>query len=199
MTHATGPYHEELLLAERAISGEAAACAEVYRRLSSIPRMLRSQNFKLGRPMNEHDLQDLEQDVLITVWRRLGMYNGSGSLDAYVYRISFNLFMNRLRRKKRAAARDIDKSETLHPADPDSALEALERHEEVYRALDTLEDGEREIVVLRTMEELSFEDVAERLGIPVGTAKDRYYRARLKLRAFFKGRKEGVATHEAAT
>ena len=198
MTHALA-HANELLLVERAITGEPQACQEVFRRLSSIPRMLRSQNFKLGRPMNEHDLQDLEQDVLLTVWRRLGEFAEQGSLDAYAYRISFNLFMNRLRQKVRGRAKDIDHSEALHPADPNSAIETLERHEEVYRALDTLEDCERAIVILRTMDDLPFETVAERLEIPLGTAKDRYYRARLKLRDFFEGRGETPCHHESAS
>ena len=199
MSDATIAHPADLLLVEQALGGSVEARAEVIRRLSSIPRMLRSRNFKLGRPLNEHDLQDLEQDVLITVWRRLGLYNGTGGLDAYVYRISFDLYLNRLRRKRRGLAKDIDESEADHSVDPSARIESLARHEGVTRALDTLDPEEREVVVLRTMEDLPFEDVAAKLEIPIGAAKDRYCRARSALRAFFEGRREGAPIDDTST
>ena len=131
--------------------------------------------------------EDVAQAAFVEVYRRLPDYRPQGKFRAYLHRIVLN--------QCRMAARTRGIRDRLHqrlaaPADPappallpDEAILARERQREVERALSTLSDKLRAVVALHFSAELSHAEIAEVLGIRVGTVKSRLSSALVKLRA----------------
>lgn len=146
----------------------------------------------LGDP---EEARDLSQEVFLQVYRTLGRFEGRSSLKTWIYRIVVNHSHNRhrwwrRRRKDRALALDdmtpgdeARMSEAGAPQDgPHEQLERRERAARVQAALSTLSFEHKAILLLREVEELSCEEMAETLRLPVGTVKSRLARAREALR-----------------
>ena len=80
----------ELVLATR--KGEPRAVEGFVRRMRCVPLSLAAQNARLGRPLNEHDIEDVSQEVLVLIWNKLGSFAGLSTLETWVYRFtSFEL------------------------------------------------------------------------------------------------------------
>lgn len=133
---------------------------------------------------NHDDAQDLVQEVLVRVQRGLATYR-PGSLEGWLSRIATNAFLDDVRRRKRRPAESIpeelDRVATPSPgADEQLATEALPEH--VQEALRGLPDDYRSAVVLCDVVGMSYEEIAESLGVPVGTVRSRIHRGRSRLR-----------------
>lgn len=134
---------------------------------------------------NHDDAQDLTQEVLLRVRRGLETYR-PGSMEGWLSRITTNLFLDEVRRRRR---RPVD----LLPPDPDQVLPAAQGAdqalaaevlpEEVQAALDRLPDEFRAAVVLCDVAGLSYEEIGEATGVPLGTVRSRIHRGRALLRA----------------
>ncbi len=146
---------------------------------------------------SRNDAEDLVQEVFVRVVRMLPHYRHDGRFDAWIFRIAANLHRDRLRRLKRSPVQGY--------FEPDQATETesgpragrtaedgglapsarMEREEETRRleaALARLPIAEREAVMLRHYGELSFEEIAELMQTPLGTALARAHRGLQKLR-----------------
>jgi RNA polymerase sigma-70 factor (ECF subfamily) len=145
----------------------------------------------LGDPQ---EALDLSQEVFLSVFRRLGHFRGQSTLKTWIYRIVVNQASNRMRwwRRRRkaqqvpiddAAARPGELSDSRHFAQPDRLLEQRETAGLVWRALDGLPFDQRTAIVLREIHGLSYDEIAQSLGVAVGTVKSRLARARGTLRA----------------
>lgn len=153
------------------------------------PRVFR---FGLKMCRNVEDAGDVVQDTLLALARNIGEFRGEASISTWLFAIARNACMRRRRRSKFAPARE-ESLERLEAgvrdaiADPSSGPErAAFGHEIEQRladAIDTLEPGQREVLVLRDVEGLSAPEVAEVLGIQVDAVKSRLHRARLIVRA----------------
>lgn len=143
-----------------------------------------------------HDCaQELVQDALVRAYEafRKGQFREGYSPQAWLLRILTNNFINDYRRKKRwDSGVDVDTltsggeagPETTHaaPADqPERALLSDVFDEPLQQALEKLPDALRRTVLLVDAEELSYEEAAEKLGVPVGTVRSRLSRARYAL------------------
>ena len=133
---------------------------------------------------NDTDAQDLVQDVLLRVRRGLETYR-PGSLEGWLSRITTNAFLDDLRRRRRRPldALPDDPDRAVPPAigaDETSAAESIS--DEVQAALTRLPDEYRAAVVLCDVVGLSYEEIGEALGIPVGTVRSRIHRGRRQLR-----------------
>ncbi|HYF45241.1 MAG TPA: sigma-70 family RNA polymerase sigma factor [Acidimicrobiales bacterium] len=136
--------------------------------------------------MDHDDAQDLVQDVLLRVQRGLATYQ-PGSMEAWLSRITTNAFLDRVRRQKRRPA------DALPEDDPDRVLppsasaaedfDAAGLPEHLQQALRDLPEDYRAAVVLCDVLDLSYEEIAEALDIPVGTVRSRIHRGRARLRA----------------
>jgi RNA polymerase sigma factor (sigma-70 family) len=128
----------------------------------------------------DEDAQDILQDVWIRVIRGIPRLRDRTRLRAWLFGITRRVLMDRLRRQYAAPAHDVlDDDELSVPfdaTDHEADFVALEA------AVDALPLGEREVVTLFYLRELSLNDMAETLGIPVGTVKSRLFRARQTLR-----------------
>lgn len=132
-----------------------------------------------------HEAEDLTQDVFVRVFRSLDGFV-PGTFEGWLHRITTNLFLDRARRKQRLRfdALTDDFAALLHSGTPTPEQIVLRDRLEadVQRALDSLPPQFRAAVVLCDIEGLSYEEVAETLGVKLGTVRSRIHRGRAMLR-----------------
>ncbi|HNY42630.1 MAG TPA: sigma-70 family RNA polymerase sigma factor [Bryobacteraceae bacterium] len=139
------------------------------------------------------EASDVTQDVFLKVFRNIGSFRGQSSLKTWVYRISVNEAHNRRRwfgRHRRAEIElesdDTGKSWLEHLSDqsrtPYELVLNQERRAAIERALAGLSPAFRDAVVLRDLEDLSYEEIADVLDVSIGTVKSRILRGRDALR-----------------
>lgn len=142
------------------------------------------------------EAEDVAQDVFVTIFKRIDDFRGESQLRTWVYAIALNQSRNRLRAQARRAhhahesfdASHDDRSQPWEGAasvrqdDPARNLEAAERRDALMQAIARLSEEAREVIVLRDVEELSYDEIAVILGLAPGTVKSRIFRARAALR-----------------
>ncbi len=135
---------------------------------------------------NQHDAEDLTQDVFVRVFRSLSSYT-PGTFEGWLHRITTNLFLDRVRRQQRIRFDPLsdDAPERLAGKEPNPAQVYDDTHldDDVQRALDSLSPEFRAAVVLCDIEGLSYEEIAATLGVKLGTVRSRIHRGRAQLRA----------------
>ena len=139
-----------------------------------------------GRPEDAHDLL---QDAFLRAYQRLPSFQGESSFYTWIYRIAVNLALSDRRRRKRRGwwTREADRAAPLDPADdpertdPSGPLERAERDDRIQAALNALAPDHRAVVVLKDLDGLRYEEIAETLGVPIGTVRSRLHRARERL------------------
>ena len=137
---------------------------------------------------NEHDARDVCQEVWLTVWRQLSGFRGDAKFTTWLHPIAVRRAVDHLRKRRRWYARflpfsvgDSAVESVPEPADPSDARQEAEGSETVERvrqAIATLPPKLRAVLVLREVEGLSYEAIAQAAGIPVGTVMSRLYHAR---------------------
>jgi RNA polymerase sigma-70 factor (ECF subfamily) len=169
-------------LVERCLEGDQAAWDEIVR---THRRKVFNLAYKfVGR---HEEAEDLTQDIFLRIFKALHTFDRRANFQTWLVSISRNLCIDHYRSKRKereTIARDVDASE-LSAASPDRGpdrqLEALDLKELVRRALTELPPTLREAVVLRDLQEFSYLEIAEKLGLPEGTVKSRINRGRLEL------------------
>ena len=138
---------------------------------------------------NAEDAQDVVQEAFLHAYQSLESFKGDSLFFTWLYRIAVNTAIS-FKRKKRVTVR-IDGPggealiDPLDPSDlsrPGHALEQSEQEQRIQRALARLSPEHRAVLVLKDMEGQKYEDMAEALGVPIGTIRSRLHRARLELR-----------------
>nr|WP_154675060.1 RNA polymerase sigma factor SigE [Parafrankia elaeagni] len=134
---------------------------------------------------NAHDAEDLTQDVFVRVFRSLADYT-PGTFEGWLHRITTNLFLDRMRRQQKIRF-DALPEDTERLAGREASPEAVyaESHldADVEAALAALPPDFRAAVVLCDIEQLSYEEIAQTLGVKLGTVRSRISRGRAMLRA----------------
>jgi RNA polymerase sigma-70 factor (ECF subfamily) len=135
------------------------------------------------------DALDLLQDAFIRAYQKLDRFRGQSSFFTWVYRIAVNLALSERRHRKCmphcTSTGDLDQYEmrsSVESRDPSLSLEQVEEEQRIQRALMQLPEEGRAIVVLRDLDGLSYEEIAEALQVPIGTVRSRLHRARCGLR-----------------
>ena len=132
-----------------------------------------------------HDAEDLTHDVFVRVFRSLDGYT-PGTFEGWLHRITTNLFLDKARRKQRIRfdALTDEFAALLHSggASPEQIVLEHGFDADIQRALDALPPQFRAAVVLCDIEGLTYEEVAEALGIKLGTVRSRIHRGRSLLR-----------------
>ena len=154
--------------------------------IACIPRLRRYARAMVG---NRGEADDLVQDTMERGWRKLSSWRRGSDMRAWLFGIMHNLYVDQLR--KPALATDTLDDDT--PVTPVRATQAdgLELRD-MEAALRLLPPEQREIVLLVALEEMTYEEVAATLRIPLGTVMSRLSRAREKLRASLEGRTVAV-------
>ena len=154
-------------------------------------------NLCLRMAANPDDALDLSQEAFIKAWRTLGQYQFEASFSTWLFRLTSNVCIDFLRQKKRRQETSLtenydDSDEGAELSLPDCAplpeQQAItnETKIELARAMGQLAPDHREILQLRVVEGLPYEQIADILGVRVGTVKSRLARARLSLRKILK-------------
>lgn len=140
---------------------------------------------------------ELTQETFARGLAKLDGFRGDAAPYTWLFRIATNLAISRLRKVQKRRAFSLDGSpcgneddqaaalkETLSSASPEPSeeIEARERHEQVLAALGRLDPEYRAVLVMRDIEGFDYQQMADVLGLPLGTLKSRLFRARLALR-----------------
>lgn len=136
---------------------------------------------------NSHDSEELVQEVFLKAYRSLASFEGRSSLATWLNRIAANTWKNELRRKSR---RPIEMEQSLDDLEEHLSSESfssrqisdLVREEDLLSAMSRLRSDEFEVLQLRDIEQCSYAEVAQQLGISLSAAKMRVQRARSALR-----------------
>lgn len=131
---------------------------------------------------NAEEAEDVLQEVFMNIWRKRHTFDSiKGKFTTWLYRITINQSINRYRRKKPiiVSIGEINRDQSsAFPRDlPEEALEINWEYKKLMKAVDLLDNKHRLVLVLRYINDLSIKEVAEVLGIPVGTVKSRTYNA----------------------
>ena len=151
------------------------------RLVALIPRLRRYARALVG---DQAAADNLVQDTLERACSKLHLYRGGTDLRAWLFTMMHQVHVNRLRAARATDPLDEEMPELVQTTPQDNAL--LVR--DVDRAISGLPAEQRAVLLLVTLEEMSYEEVARTLGIPVGTVMSRLARAREKLRATLFGR-----------
>ena len=145
---------------------------------------------------NENDAREVMQDALVSVWNKIGSFEGKSAFTSWLYRVTANAALMSLRKRKRHE-NDISLDTTANDDDdlplpalrlrdksplPDNVALTGELGEQVRAAIDQLPEPYRVVVLLRDVEELPMTEVMEATGLSEPALKSRLHRARLALR-----------------
>jgi len=163
-------------IAERA---DPAAFRELYEAYG--PRV---KAYMMRKGADAGTAEDLAQETLLTVWRKAALYAGDkGSMTTWVFAIARNLRIDRLRRE--VPWQELPEGRLAEASSeplPDEAMTEKEQKERVQAALAELPPEQKEVVSLAYLEGFSHSEIAERLGLPLGTVKSRMRIAYQKIR-----------------
>jgi len=138
---------------------------------------------------DQAEVEDVAQEAFIKAYRALPNFRGDSAFYTWLYRIAINTAKNHLvsqgRRAPTSTEADIEEAETFDDGEhlrdlntPDSMLLSKQVAEAVNRAIDQLPEDLRTAIVLREIEGLSYEEIAESMNCPIGTVRSRIFRAR---------------------
>jgi RNA polymerase sigma-70 factor (ECF subfamily) len=169
----------DLDLVQRCLAGERDARDQVGARLSCLPRIVAARNRRLTPPLDASRLQDVAGEVSLQVWNKLHEYNGLAALESWLYRFCEFTLLNAARRARKEQTDALDEAGTAARS-ADSDLDA----ERLHLLMARLPDDESAAVRGKHFDDLTFEQIAERLAIPLTTVKGRYYRGVERLRTW---------------
>lgn len=178
---------EEQQCIKKAAQGDASAFEELVVRYQE-------QVYRLCLRMsgNAEDAADLTQEAFVKVWKNLDTFQFDAAFSTWLYRLASNCCLDFLRSKKRRPTvsltmeTDEEDEQTVELPDdrptPEEAAISKEERENLQLAMQSIEPEQRQILTLRVVNDLSYTDIAQVLGIREGTVKSRLSRARESLR-----------------
>ena len=128
---------------------------------------------------DDHLAEDVSQDAWVRAFEKLHLFRGESSFGTWMHRLAVNAALNRLRRQSKRP--EVEKAAVLGQV-PHAADERILNQKLLGQALDRLSDGYRQVLVLHDVEGLTHEEIAERMGIAVGTSKSQLHKARARMR-----------------
>lgn len=139
--------------------------------------------FRLAKSVVRDDAlaDDVAQETFIKVWKNLDSFRGDGSLRGWILRIAHNEAVSTLRRIRDSATDPQRMPERADAIGTTRIVEARFAESDLIEALDKLDELSREIVILREVEGLAYDEIAATLDVPIPTVKTRLLRARREL------------------
>jgi len=175
----------DLRLIEAYQAGRREAFDEIVRSYeNTVARILTQLN------VNSADIEDLTQEAFLRVYRNLDRFRGQSSFYTWLYRITINVFFDHNKKRKRADVRLARLQNSLidvsneRPNDNDPFRATFDRltQETFCAAIATLPEAFRDVVEMREVDDLSYEEIALQTGISIGTVRSRLSRARARLK-----------------
>jgi RNA polymerase sigma-70 factor (ECF subfamily) len=179
------------IMVERALAGDAEAFGEIVRRWER--RIFALSYGMLGR---EEDARDATQETFLAAFRSLRGFRGDAKVSSWLHRIAINQCITRQRRAKVRSESALEDEEEKNGGavaaplrhSPAISTEDRERRQAVRRAVNSLPVELRQVVVMKEFEELTFQEIADALQLPLSTVKSRLYTAlkqlQLRLKRF---------------
>ena len=168
-------------------NASASSAAPSLERWDDIVRTYADSVYRLAYRLsgNVQDAEDLTQETFIRVFRSLDRYR-PGTFEGWLHRITTNLFLDQVRHRSvvrmEALPEDTERVGS-NSAGPAALIDDKLLHPDLQRALDTLSPDYRVAVVLCDIEGLRYEEIADLLGVKIGTVRSRIHRGRAQLRA----------------
>ena len=177
---------DDRLLVERCQAGDLSA-------FEPLVEKYRQRVWRLAYNVlrDREEAWDVAQDAFIRAYQALPSFRGQSAFYTWLFRIVMNLAADRARQRaargrafgtERVPEEDWERFMTDQDASPDSSAAQTEDRERIIKALDTLSDDHRTIIMLSDVEGLSYREIAEVLDIPIGTVMSRLHNARKRLR-----------------
>jgi len=169
-------------LVRRAQAGDTDAFAEL---------VLEHQRFVFNLALrtlsDPQDAEDLSQEAFIRAWGALPRFRRKARFQTWLYRIVMNLCYNRLPRLRKEISELADDSinlmeDSTSMHSPAAALDAEELRGYLHEQIDVLPESQRVLITMRFQQDLSYAEISEIVGIPLGTVKTGIFRARKQLR-----------------
>ncbi|MBI1248470.1 sigma-70 family RNA polymerase sigma factor [bacterium] len=173
---------DDLLLIQRILQGDAVAYEEIVRNYQQ--RLYNTMFHILG---SKEDAEDVVQESFVQAYLKLATFQGNSAFYTWLYRISFNIAISHRRRRKKVHSidqvRDDIGSEPVDQGNgPAHRMEQQESIRQVHAALTKLSEEHRDVLVLRELEGMDYDRIADVLELPVGTVRSRLHRARTHLK-----------------
>lgn len=174
----------DLKLIDASISGDTHAFDELVRLYQD--RLVHSLEHTLG---SREDALDVAQQAFVSAWRKLSTFRREAGFYSWLYRIARNVAVSRIRRPgiSSGSLDHLCEATGFEPVDarPESAPEhttlQAERVQMLRAALEELAEEFRQPLVLKEIDSLSYDDIAQIMDIPIGTVRSRIFRARQEL------------------
>ena len=146
---------------------------------------------------NQQEAEDVGQEVFVTVFKSIDSFRGEAKFSTWLYRIAANHCKNRMKylgRRSYKSTGELNEAAEREAADaqpssirphvdgPDAVLEGLELEKTVQDGIKALDEEHRVLVILRDVDDLSYEEISSITGLELGTVKSRLHRARLQLK-----------------
>lgn len=132
---------------------------------------------------NRQDAEDMTQEAFLRVYRSMGSYRENASFKTWALRICKNVCLDELRRRQSRISDTLEISETIaDTASVQDEVLAAERRRALERAVDSLEERAKTLIVLRDINGMSYKAIGEVMGMEIGTVKSAINRSRKKLR-----------------
>lgn len=170
-------------LVQLTLSGDQAAFEELVERYQS-------RLFALTRhyTRNAVEIEDIVQDTFLKAYRRLDSFDHRSSFYTWIYRIATNTILDVLKRRGRSPVQPVEDPELVGDASPvecptpSAQLEAQEITDITHEVLEHLPDIFRCVLVMREFNDMAYQEIADTLGISIGTVESRLFRARARFK-----------------
>ena len=146
---------------------------------------------------NEEEALDISQEAWVKGWRRLIQFHGQASFPTWMTRITINLCLDLLRKKKRQRAESIEKLDEdlggverqmdVIEINPTAGLERAELRARIDKALEQLSEAHRTVIVMHEFQELEYKEIAKRMECSIGTVMSRLFYARRRMASLLAG------------
>jgi len=188
--------HEDSALVALAVDGDQRAFRELVER-----HQARAFRTALSILKREDQARDVAQDAFVKIYTKLPEFRGQAAFTTWLHRIVSNLCIDRIRKTKRHGEVEYDDTRSHGPQSaaagptlatvyldgPGRALERSELRAQMGLALESLSDSHREVLIMREVDGLSYEELAEALEVAKGTVMSRLFHARKKFMTAMSG------------
>jgi RNA polymerase sigma-70 factor, ECF subfamily len=177
------PEPSEAELVARCQAGDVDAFETLYR--SHAARIYALASRMAG---SADEGEDLLQEIFLQAFRKLGSFNGDAAVGTWLYRLALNHCLDFVRSKRAKMGKVTDTLDAETSIEPSARRDTPIARIDLERAMERLPPGCREAFVLHDVEGFDHKEVGRMLGIAEGTSKSQVFKARLKLRAFLRGK-----------
>jgi RNA polymerase sigma-70 factor (ECF subfamily) len=175
------PQSEDLELIHRSQAGDTEAFGElVTKHRAKILAMI------YGMVRDENDAWDLAQEGFLKAWRSIHKFEGRSSFYTWLYSLTVNLAIDSLRRKGRCVEVELDDAIPSSLPSPRANYQRTEIRQHINAALARLTPEHRAVIVLKEIEDLQYQEIAEILNLSIGTVMSRLFYGRKKLQSILR-------------